>query len=259
MTLMRHKSQVDIAPTIARTLGIGLHEPDGLPIEESAQWNCQNAILVIIDSLGYDLYRWLEPGLKSIPAIAKSGLVFEAWAVSNHTSPAIASILSGLLPEHHGIFDTESAKTSTLLSLPEIASSNGLRSAVVMEKGGAEVYEGLIDFIGGVDRTCSPSDFDREICRHSLEALSFKPRLLVSYFIGIDKAAHNGLSSEGFIEVAMAIDQHIGKIARAAQPKTMIIIVGDHPVHAGKFKRISDPGRVALIIGVRREGKSQLM
>ncbi len=57
---------------------------------------------------------------------------------------------------------------------------------------------GLIEFIGAVPCTLSPPDFDKDICRLSLEALSYIPRLLVSHFIGIDKAAHNGLSSEDF-------------------------------------------------------------
>ncbi|MDD1752017.1 MAG: alkaline phosphatase family protein [Methanotrichaceae archaeon] len=246
---MRHISQVDIAPTIANMLRISIHEPDGRPIDEVKGWRCQNAVLAIVDSLGYDLYKWLEPELKNLPVLAKYGLVLRAEAVSNHTSPAIASILSGLLPEHHGIYDSESAKRSPILSLPEISSSAGMRSAVIMEKGGAEIYEGLIEFIGAVPRTLSPLEFDKEICRLSLEALSSMPRLLVSYFIGIDKAAHNGLSLDGFKEAATAIDQCIGKIADAVQPGTMMVVVGDHPIHAGQLKRTHDPYCVALIIG----------
>ncbi|MCJ7444528.1 MAG: alkaline phosphatase family protein [Methanotrichaceae archaeon] len=246
---MRHVSQVDVAPTIAHMLGISIHGPDGRPIEEAQGWRCQNAVLAIVDSLGCDLYKWLEPELKNISVLAKHGLVLRAKAVSNHTSPAIASILSGLLPEHHGIYDTESAKRSPILSLPEITSSAGMRSAVVMEKGGAEIYEGLIEFIGAVPRTLSPLEFDQEICRLSLEALSSKPRLLVSYFIGIDKAAHNGLTSDGFKEAAMAIDHCLGEIADAVQPGTMMVVVGDHPIHAGLLKRTHDPYCVALIIG----------
>jgi len=246
---MTNTSQIDIAPTIAHMLGIRIPEPDGRPIEEMESWNCQSAVLAIVDSLGYDLYKWLEPDLKNIPVLAKHGLVLRAKAVSNHTSPAIASILSGQLPEHHGIFDTESAKSSPILSLPEIASSAGMRSAVVMEKGGAEVYEGLIEFVGAVPRTLSPIEFDQEICRLSLEALLSMPRLLVSYFIGIDKAAHNGLSSAGFKEAAVAIDHCLGEIADAVQPGTMMVVVGDHPIHAGQLKKTREPYCVALIIG----------
>lgn len=245
---MRQVSQVDIAPTIARCLGIDIPNPDGWPIDEVDSWRCNNAILIIVDSLGYDLYKWLEPVLKFIPSIANHGLAIRAQSVSNHTSPAIASILSGLLPEHHGIYDTESAKRSPILSIPEIASSAGLKSAVVMEKGGAEVYEGLIEFIGAVPRTLSPPDFDQEICRLSMEALSYRPRLLVSYFIGLDKAAHNGLRSDGFRHAATAIDNCVEEIVDATQPGTMVLVVGDHPIHAGKFKRLHDPYCVALVI-----------
>jgi hypothetical protein len=234
---MRCISQVDIAPTIAHLLGIDISNPDGRPIDEVEGWACRNAVLVIVDSLGYDLYKWLEPELKNIPA------------------PAIASILSGLLPEHHGIYDTESAKRSPIQSIPEMATSAGMKSAVVMEKGGAEVYEGLIEFIGAVPRTLSPPDFDQEICRLSLEALAYRPKLLVSYFIGLDKAAHNGLQSDGFKEAAIAIDNYIGEIAGASQPGTMVVVVGDHPIHAGKFKRMHDPYCVALIIGRIGPGK----
>lgn len=256
---MKHLSQVDIAPTVAHMLGISMPETDGRPIGDVEGWKCRNVILVIIDSLGYDFYRWLEPDLKNIPALAKHGLSLRAKAVSNHTSPAIASILSGLLPEHHRIFDTDGAKRSPLLSIPEIAGSAGMSSAVVMEKGGAEIYKGLIEFIGAVPRTLSPHDFDREICRLSLEALSSMPRLLVSYFIGIDKASHCDLSSDDFKEAAMAIDHYVGEIAGAAQPETMMVVVGDHPIHAGQFKRSHDPYCVALIIGRKGPGKSEII
>lgn len=246
---MRPPSQIDIAPTIARQLGLTIPEPDGVPIPSLDGWRCKNSILAIIDSLGYDLYRWLEPMLSSMPLITASGGLYGASSVSNHTSSAIASILSGLLPVHHRIYDTESAKRSPIVSIPEIASSAGLRSAIVMEKGGAEVYEGLIEYIGAVPRTISPQEFDRQISRLSLEALSTSPRLLVTYFIGLDKAAHNGLDKRGFMDAAIAIDGYIGEIACAAQPGTMIILVGDHPVHAGELKRTQEPYRVALIIG----------
>jgi arylsulfatase A-like enzyme len=56
--------------------------------------------------------------------LAKAGILFKADVVSDRTTPAIASILSGLLPEHHGIYDKAGAKESSLLSLPEIAWSS---------------------------------------------------------------------------------------------------------------------------------------
>ncbi|MCQ8903914.1 MAG: alkaline phosphatase family protein [Methanothrix sp.] len=246
--IMRTVSQTDIAPSIARSLGIRLPNPDGRPIYEIERWRCKRAILIIVDSLGYELYRSFLQHLKHMREIVATGFLFRALHASDHTSPAIASILSGLTPEHHGIYDTESAKRSPILSLPEIASSSGLRSAVIMEKGGAEVYDGLIEYIGAVPRTLPPEEFDQHICRLTVEALSTDPDLVVSYFIGLDKAAHNGLNLDGFVKAAVSIDAHIGEIFRRAGTGTVIVIVGDHPVHAGHMKN-DDDRNVALIIG----------
>ena len=48
---------------------------------------------------------------------------------------------------------------------------------------------------------------------------------------------------------------YVGEIAGAAQPGTMVVFVGDHPIHAGQFKRTHDPYYVALIIGGKDPGK----
>lgn len=245
---MRKYSLLDIAPTIARVLGIDLPKPDGSSIEEAVDWGCRSVVLIIVDSLGYDLYRWLEPDLQNMQAIASKGILIGAETVSNHTTPAIASILSGLMPEHHGIFDKAGAKESGILSLPEIASASGLRSAVIMEKSGAEVYDGLIEITGGVSDGLSPREFDGEILRLSLDAIGKRPGLLVSYYLGIDKTVHLGFGPKEIKDAAVFIDSCIGELVRALRQDTLIIICGDHPVHAGPLKRMHEPYRVALII-----------
>jgi predicted AlkP superfamily pyrophosphatase or phosphodiesterase len=246
---MKPVSLLDVAPTLARTLGISLPRSDGLPIEAAMEWGCRNAVLLIVDSLGYDLFMWLTPRLKNMSRLARAGLLFKADVVSDRTTPAIASILSGLLPEHHGIYDKAGAKESSLLSLPEIASSCGLKTAVVMEKNGAEVYEGLIEIVRGIPDTLRPEDFDRESCRMTLEALRQRPRLLVSYFIGIDKTVHMGLGPVAIREAAVIIDHCLGEIFSSAEPDTLIVLCGDHPVHAGELKRTREPYCVALMLG----------
>lgn len=246
---MRQVSLLDVAPTLAHTLGICLPRSDGLPIVEVIGWNCKNAVLLIVDSLGYDLFRWLMPKMENMSCLAKSGIQFRANTVSDRTTPAIASILSGLLPEHHGIYDKAGAKESSLLSLPEIASSSGLKTAVIMEKNGAEVYEGLIEIVGGIPDTLSPREFDQESCRMTLDALSQRPRLLVSYFIGIDKTVHMGQGPMEIREAAATIDRCLEKIICAADPDTLIVLCGDHPVHSGQLKRTHEPYCVALILG----------
>jgi hypothetical protein len=122
-------SQLDIAPTVALILGLHLPESDGRPIDSEVARGCKNVALIIIDSLGYDLLVWLLPTLESMKALSIVGQLLRITAVSNHTTPAIASILSGLLPEHHGIFDKAGAKKSRIKSLPEIAAASGQRCA----------------------------------------------------------------------------------------------------------------------------------
>ncbi len=241
-------SQLDVAPTAARILDLSLPKFDGRPIDLVEGWGCESVVLIIIDSLGYDLFCWLMPALENLSALVRKGYLLRARAVSTHTTPAIASILSGLLPENHGIFDKAGAKESSIVSLPEIASASGLKTAVIMEQNGAEVYRGLIEIVGGISDDICPEDFDREACRISLESLAKNPRLLVSYFIGIDKTVHSGQGLEKIKETALHIDQCLGKIILATDNKTLFIVCGDHPVHAGKFKRTKEPYSVALIL-----------
>jgi predicted AlkP superfamily pyrophosphatase or phosphodiesterase len=180
--------------------------------------------------------------------MAGEGHLLRAEAVSNRTTPAIATLLSGLLPEHHGILDKAGAKESTTLSIPEIAAASGIRSAVIMEQNGAEVYQGLIEISQGIPDDIPPEEFDRRACGLTLEALSREPGLLVSYFIGIDKAVHLGQGLGEIREAALRIDRCIGEIASAADERTLFIICGDHPVHAGKLLRSSAPYCVAMIL-----------
>jgi hypothetical protein len=141
------------------------------------------------------------------------------------------------------------------LSLPEIASSSGIKTAVIMEKNGAEVYDGLIEIVGGIPDTLSPAEFDRAACCMTLDALSQSPRLLVSYFIGIDKTVHMGGGPLEIREAALTIDHCLGEIIKTADPDTLIVICGDHPIHAGQLKRDQGPPCVALILG--KSGEQQ--
>ena len=241
-------SQLDIAPTVARLLDIELPLNDGQTIDLVEGWGCKNAAIIIVDSLGYDLLVYLLTRMENISRLIDDGLFLRARAVSNHTTPAIASILSGLVPEHHRIFDKLGAKTSSILSLPEIASAAGLKSAVIMETNGAEVYEGLIEITHGISDQIPPEEFDSEACSITIQSLGQNPRLLVTYFIGIDKNVHLGREWAGIRSAALHIDRCIGEIAEAADEQTLLIICGDHPIHAGLLKRTSEPYYVALVL-----------
>ena len=241
-------SQIDIAPTAALLLGLELPGQDGHPIDLAVAWGCKNVAIIIIDSLGYDLLMWLLPTLENMRALSIVGQLLCATAVSNHTTPAIASILCGLLPEHHGILDKAGAKESRIKSLPEIAAASGHKCAVIMEQNGADVYRGIIKIVRGIPDSLPPQDFDKEACRMTCQALLERPRLLVSYFIGIDKNVHLGRGREGIREAALLIDRCIGEIARTADDETLLILCGDHPIHAGPLKRTREPYCVAMIL-----------
>lgn len=247
-------SQIDIAPTAALILGLQLPRPDGRAVDFAVARGCKSVALIIIDSLGYDLLIWLLPILENVRDLSIEGQILRITAVSNHTTPAIASILCGLLPEHHGIFDKAGAKESHIHSLPEVAAASGQSCAVIMEQNGAEVYQGLIKVAYGIPDSIPPQDFDREACALTCQALREKPRLLVSYFIGIDKSVHLSQGLEGIREAALLIDRCIGEIVKTANEETLFIICGDHPVHAGPLKRTREPYCVAMILA---KGKAQ--
>ncbi len=59
-------SQLDIAPTIARVLGIEV-STHGRPIEGVECWGCRDAILIIADSFGWSLYFSFLTHLRQIP------------------------------------------------------------------------------------------------------------------------------------------------------------------------------------------------
>lgn len=239
---------IDVAPTLARVLGVKTPPVDGHPIDEVEGWGCDGAVLAIVDSLGYGLYRALESDLPNMRSMTREGLLLKAECVAPSTTPAIASILTGLLPQNHGISNTSQASESEIRSLLEWASSENLRSAVVMEVEGARTFEGFVKTVMGVPKSLGIRDFDREILARSLEALDTDPKLLVAHFVGIDRIAHRGGGIDEIREAASAIDGHLGDLIAAIPEDCMMIVCGDHPLHAGKLKGVFDSKYVALII-----------
>jgi predicted AlkP superfamily pyrophosphatase or phosphodiesterase len=239
---------VDVAPTMARVLGVRTPPTDGKPIDEVKEWGCNRVVLAIVDSLGYGLFKALEPDLPEMRSMALEGLLLKAECVAPTTTPAIASILTGLMPKNHGISNTSHASESEIRSLLEWASSEEVPSAVVMEEEGARTFEGFVDIVMGVPKDLRVEDFDRQILARSLAALDTDPRLLVAHFLGIDRMAHRGGGIVDIRSAASAIDGYLKDIAAAIPEKTMVVICGDHPLHAGLLKGVFDSKYVALIL-----------
>ena len=238
---------IDLAPTMARVLGVKTPPLDGTAIDLVEGWGCDRVILGIVDSLGYGLYRALEPDLPVMRSMAEEGLILRAESVASSTTPAIASILTGLTPENHGITNTAQACESKIRSLLEWASFDEVPSAVVMEEEGARTFEGFVDLVMGVPKSREGGDFDREVLARSLQALKMDPRLLVGHYVGIDRIAHLGGGIEEIREAASEIDGHLGVLASAIPAGSMMIVCGDHPLHAGGLKDVFDSKDVAAI------------
>lgn len=246
--LSRPVRLIDLAPTMARVLGVETPPLDGTSIDLVEGWGCDRVLLAIVDSLEYGLYRALEADLPNMRSMADEGLLLRAEPVASSTSPAIASILTGLIPENHGITNTSQASESDMRSLLEWATCEGVSSAVVMEEVGSRTFEGFIDLVIGVPKSREGGDFDREILAGTLLALETGPRFLVAHFLGIDRIAHRGGGIREICEAASEIDGHLGVIASAIPNRSMMIVCGDHPLHAGGLKDVFVGGGVALLL-----------
>jgi len=245
---------IDLAPTMARVLGVRTPPLDGTSIDLVEGWGSDRVLLAIVDSLGYGLYRALEADLPNMRSLAGEGLLLKAESVASSTTPAIASILTGLNPENHGITNTTQASESEMRSLLEWATSDDVSSAVVMEEEGARTFDGFVDLVIGVSKSLKDGDFDREILAGTLLALETDPKLLVAHFLGIDRIAHRGGGIGEILEAASEIDGHLGILASAIPPRSMMIVCGDHPLHAGGLKAVFDGDYVALILWKKEEG-----
>ncbi len=132
-------NQKDIAPTLAEILDVSYDVPSGKPLEIGEEFTGKKILLAIIDSLDWSLYLMFgKPFMER-----RFGNSFEEFRISSQasiTSPAIATILTGLDPEEHGVFSTNDAKDNEILNLPDFAQSQGIDTTVIMEAGGASVF-----------------------------------------------------------------------------------------------------------------------
>ncbi len=236
------RSLVDIAPTIAELLGIPLPGADGAAIPELADrlQRCDRVVLAIVDSLGYFTYQRLLPYMPHI-----HGTVIRCKAVADHTTPAIASILTGCRPDTHRTFTTADVCTSPIKSILEIADERGIKSAVVIESEGAEAMRTKIDTVAGVDDSNDMLDYDAKIKERTIDLLKHEPVLMAVHFRAIDRYAHEARSFDELAYAAERIDSHISEICSHLDRNTCVIVCGDHPIHG---TCIEDDQDVALIV-----------
>lgn len=239
-------STIDIAPTISRLLKIPMVPPTGRPIPQVEKYakerGCKRAGIIVVDSLGYSLYQHLSPVMRNLDEFARAGLLFKCKSPATITSPAIASIFTGYLPEEHNIYSTadiysETAKDSNnprLRSVMEWACRTGLNASAVIESEGAESFRGRLKKFYGVSDSEDILDYDRKITEYAVQSLREKPDIIAVHLRAIDRFSHRAKDWEELKIAARAIDKNLNDIFQNAEKNTIFFICGDHSVHGGK-------------------------
>lgn len=93
-----------------------------------------NLVMVVMDTLRADrtsAYGYERPTTPNLGKLAEKGLIYDAaYATSSWTWPSTASILTGRLPEAHGVVDFRSCwLEDELVCLPEVLQEAGFTTA----------------------------------------------------------------------------------------------------------------------------------
>ncbi|MBL7117751.1 MAG: sulfatase-like hydrolase/transferase [Candidatus Syntrophoarchaeum sp.] len=228
------QSILQIAPTLADFFGVHLNS-QVRSIEQILNFaysrNPKVVVLVVIDSLDFRFYSDFADELGKIhELVERDGLLFECETVSSHTTPAIASILTGLQPDAHGILTSEDVGKSKINSILEILEDEGYKTAAAIETKGAEPLWGRISYVFAVDDREDIIEYDKLIKAHTISVLKKQDlRLMFSHLRAIDRFAHRG---EDLSVAAKAVNENVRAIATAVSERNgMLVICGDHETH----------------------------
>ena len=252
---MQTLSLLQMAPTLAEFFGVHLVS-QARPVEQILTFAYshrpipQVGVLVVIDSLDFRLYTDFAAELKGIHELVKrDGPLFECKTVSNHTTPAIGSILTGLTPKDHGILTNDDVGKSKIKSILEILEDEGKPTAVAIETEGAKPLWGRISYVFAVDDREDIFEYDELIKKRTISVLKKHDlRLVFSHLRAIDRFAHRGWDLS---VAAKATDENMRAIATAVGERDgMLLICGDHETHLKDRKALRGkaPATVPLIV-----------
>jgi hypothetical protein len=246
------QSLLQIAPTLAEFFGIHLNSQVH-PVEQILKVmyarNPQVVVLVVIDSLDFQVYLDFAAELEVLHEFVEhDGLLFECETVSSHTTPAIASILTGLRPESHEIRTSEDVGKSKINSILEILDDAGKPTAAVLETNGTKPLLGRISYVFAVDDRKDIVEYDALITTHTISVLqNHEVEFVFSHLRAIDRYAHRG----GDLRAAAKItNENMREIAKAVSERNgMLVICGDHEAHLNERKSAQqDKATVPLIV-----------
>ena len=254
MSFMQSLSLLHIAPTLAAFFGITLDshvQPVEQILEVMRARKPPVVVLMVIDSLDFQFYSEFAAELKVLHELVEhdDGLLFECETVSNGTTPAIASILTGLLPESHRIVTSEDVGKSKINSILEILDDAGKPTAAVLETQGTKPLLGRVSYVFPVDEREDIIEYDELIKTHTISVLNpqHEVRFVFSHLRAIDRFAHRGwdlriaakVTNDNMKEIGNAISKRSG----------MLVICGDHEAHLKERKASNKKATVPLIVG----------
>ena len=252
---MQYISLLQIAPTLAEFFGITLITR-ARPVEQILKFAYSRnpippvVVLVVVDSLDCQFYSTCATELEVLHRLVeRCGLLFECETVSSHTTPAIASILTGLLPESHRIITSEDVGTSKVNSILEILADEGIPTAAVMETKGTKPLSGRISYVFAVEDREDIGKYDGLIKTHTISALQkHEVRLVFAHLRAIDRFSHRGWNLRA---AAMLTNENMRATAEAVSDRNgMLFICGDHEMHQQNrnSRRGKAPATVPLIV-----------
>ncbi len=236
-------STIDIAPTISRLLRIPMVTPSGRQIPQVEKYakerGCKKAGIIVVDSLGYCLCKHLSPVMRNLTEFAREGLMFKCKSMATITSPAIASIFTGYLPEEHNIYSTadiyaETAKDSEnprLKTIMEWAYRAGMRASIVIELKSAECFGGRLSNFYGVQDSKDILAYDRQITEYAVQSLKEGTEVIAVHLRSIDHFCHKTTDWKEVEKAAKCMDRNLAEIFQSSEKGTIYFICGDHTIH----------------------------
>jgi hypothetical protein len=197
----------------------------------------ERAILISIDGCRPDvLLRARTPNVRSL--MEQGSYTFWATTVPVAvTLPAHASMITGVLPEKHGITWNNQVGEDAEVTHPkvptifEIAMRYGMSTALVAGKSKFDTFAR----VGHVGKAWTQAATDDKVGEAAIAMLrDYRPELLMVHFPGADKAGHAvGFATPKQVEMLEGIDVQIGKIVDTLEDlglrdNTVILITSDH-------------------------------
>jgi len=181
-------------------------------------------LVCYLDGLGYRLYQYaLENG--RIPFIANHFWVCEMKTVEpSITNPAMATMLTGVLPVEHGILSRKEHKPA----VPTIFADEIYRNSSAIIEGDSVIVR--TEVIPRLNCAVSGENIDRLIFEGTKEAIKEDKRYIFAHFHGIDDVEHDyGPYAEEVLSRLEELDGYLHILSDLW--KGNILIISDHGMH----------------------------